>query len=116
MLAKQIRDQEDNDMPTPQEYAAAVWEHKLANGGQAGGNIVTLLARSGEQQARMAATMGQVGAIAGAVAEIVPQDVDEDALAAALAARLPDDTDDITPDELRAAIVGAAQDLFGQAA
>lgn len=53
-------------------------------------------------------------AIAKAVAAIVPQDVDEDALAAALAAKLPADRDDVTADELQAAIVGAARELLGQ--
>ncbi len=101
------------DMPTPEEFAAAVWDHKLSNGTTANGNVVTLLARSGEQRDRMAAVPAQFAAIASAVAQIVPQDVDEDALAAALAARLPGDADDITPEELKQAIVGAAQDLFG---
>lgn len=54
--------------------------------------------------------------IAKAVAQIVPQDIDEDALAAALVAKLPDDSDDITAEELRQAIVAAVGDLVGPSA
>ncbi len=99
-------------MPTVEEFAAAVWEHKLPNGTTAQGNVVTMLARSGEQQARMAAVPAQFAAIAGAVAQIVPEDIDEDALATALAAKLPDDSDDISADELKQAIVAAVQELL----
>jgi hypothetical protein len=56
------------------------------------------------------------GAISKAIAAIVPQDVDEDALAAALVAKLPADRDDVTADELQAAIVGAARELLGPSA
>ncbi len=112
-LRAQARQQEDG-MATPEETRTIVREELAAFGRR--DPLATLYARSGEQQARMAAVPAQFAAIASAVAELVPQDIDEDALAAALAERLPQHADDITPEELRVAIVGAARDLFGQAA
>lgn len=74
--------------------------------------LSTLFARSGENRTRVADVQARLTGIAGAVAAIVPQDIDEDALGAAIASRLPDDSDDISADELKAALVGAFREIL----
>lgn len=75
--------------------------------------LSTMFARSTENRARTSDIQSRLAGIAGGVAAIVPQDIDEDALATSLAAKLPDDADDITPAELKQAIVAAVQELLG---
>lgn len=95
-----------DDMPSIEEIRDAVRTELTAFGKR--DPLATIYNRTGY----VANTFAP--AIAKAVAAIVPQDVDEDALAAALAAKLPADRDDVTADELQAAIVGAARELLGQ--
>lgn len=63
-------------MPTPEQYAQAVWGYKLSNSSTAGGNVVTIAARTG------ALTNSQVPALAGALAGL--DAVDEKELATTL--------------------------------
>lgn len=95
----------EDAMPTADETRAIVREELTAFGKR--DPIASIYARSGYLANSFAP------GIAKAVAELVPQDIDEDALATALAAKLPDDSDDITAEELRQAIVAAVGDLLG---
>ena len=97
-----------DDMPSIDEIRGAVRTELDAFGKR--DPLATVYARTGY----VANTFAP--AIARAVAAIVPQDVDEVALAAAVVAKLPADRDDITADELRDAIVGAARELIAPAA
>lgn len=96
-------------MATAEEIAAAVWAHPLSNGSSAGGNVVTIGARTGYLANQFA------HAISKAVAEIAAEDVDEQELATRLAALLPND-EDVTPEALQAAIIGAFRELTAPSA
>jgi hypothetical protein len=94
---------------TPEDIAKAVWAYKLSNGSTAGGQVVTVGARTD------ALTNRQVPALLLAAGK---DPVDEQALAAALVpalvAALPGV--DVTPEALQAALVGALRQLAAPAA
>lgn len=100
---------EEDDMPTAEEIAKAVWAHQLVDGYDP-----TVKKSAGAYQ-RFSPSKADVRAVGAQVAALAAKDVvDEPALAAALApilaAALPPDQP-VTGEQLQAAILGALREL-----